>query len=468
MNNRHHLQAVAPPSRALGENLRQAELRAPRYTSYPTALEFTGQVGPAALLEQMDKTNQEPIPAALSLYVHLPFCAAACFYCGCNRVISRSAQRRSDYLDLIEREISVLAPHLDRDRPVVQIHFGGGTPNSYRPLELARLIRTLSSQFSIHADCEISMEVDPRQYQPGDALAWAALGINRISLGVQDVSREVQQAINRLQPREQIAELVDEARKADMHGINFDLIYGLPRQTLAGVDDNVDLVALLQPDRIAVFHYAHLPQRFPAQRVIDESELPGLATRLAMQARYSELLTQLGYRHIGMDHFSHPDDSLARALAQGTLQRNFQGYSTAAGSDIIGLGVSAISSVGRLYAQNHSDITAYRRALENKQLATQRGWHRSDDDLQRHAIIQQVMCQQRIDFNAFGGARAFHTRYAKALGQLRQLDPSGQLVRIETEALYILPAGRNVLRLIARCFDRYAARRNTQQLARAV
>ncbi len=468
MNTRHHLQSVDSSTSQGVTDLRDSELRAPRYTSYPTALEFSDTIGPADLLRHMDSTNQEPIPAPLSLYIHLPFCASACFYCGCNRIISRSEARRGDYLGLIEREIDLFAPHLDKDRPVVQIHFGGGTPNSHRPLELARLIRSLSNQFSIHPDCEFSMEVDPRQYQPGDALAWAALGINRISLGVQDVSRDVQSAINRLQSREQIAELVDEARKADMHGINFDLIYGLPRQTLHSVDDNIELVAQLQPDRIAVFHYAHMPKRFAAQRAINESELPALNTRLAMQARYGEMLTQLGYRHIGLDHFSHPDDALARAMARGTLQRNFQGYSTLAGSDIIGLGVSAISDVGRLYAQNHSDIHQYRAALETGQLATARGLQRSDDDLQRQALIQQIMCQQHIDFAQAGGADAFKQRYADALSCLHALDPNGRLVRIETDALRILPAGRSALRLIAQCFDRYASSRAADKLARAV
>lgn len=468
MNSRHHLQAVESTKPTLGENLRLAELRAPRYTSYPTALEFHDRVGPADLLKQMDCTNQEPIPAPLSLYIHLPFCASACFYCGCNRIVSRNAQRRSDYLDLIEREIDLLSDHLDRDRRVVQIHFGGGTPNTYRPLELARLIRTLSAQFSISADCEISMEVDPRQYQPGDALAWAALGINRISLGVQDVDADVQRAINRPQSRGLIVELVDEARKANMRGINFDLIYGLPKQTLAGVDDNIDLVALLRPDRIAVFHYAHLPDRFPAQRAIADADLPDLATRLAMQTRYAEQLTQLGYRHIGLDHFSHPDDTLSRALAQGTLHRNFQGYSTSAGCDIIGLGISAISHVGRLYAQNHSDIARYREALEQGHLATTRGYERSDEDIQRHAIIQQVMCQQHIDYAQAGGAKAFQDKYADALARLRALDPNGRLVNIGSDALHILPAGRSVLRLIAQCFDRYAPNRAMTKLARAV
>ena len=468
MNTRHHLQAVKHTTYSREVDLRDRELRAPRYTSYPTALEFTEAVGPADLLQQIERTNQEPIPAPLSLYVHLPFCASACFYCGCNRIISRNETRRAEYLDLIEGEIGLLAAHLDTDRPVMQIHFGGGTPNSHRPLELARLIRSLSTRFSLHPNCEISMEVDPRLFQPGDALAWAALGINRISLGVQDVNLEVQTAINRVQPRERIIELVDEARKADMHGINFDLIYGLPRQTLCSVDDNVELVAQLQPDRIAVFHYGHMPQRFAAQRAIADSELPDLSTRLAMQSRYSEKLTQLGYRHIGMDHFSHPDDALARALAQGTLQRNFQGYSTQAGNDIIGLGVSAISDVGRLYAQNHSDIHRYQTAIKQGQLATARGFQRSEDDLQCHALIQQIMCQQHIDFAQAGGSEAFRQRYADALLRLRALDPHGELVRIESDALHILPAGRSALRLIAQCFDTYAASRAADKLARAV
>ena len=468
MNTRHHLQAVKHTTSQREVDLRDKELRAPRYTSYPTALEFSDAIGPADLLQHIDSTNQEPIPAPLSLYIHLPFCASACFYCGCNRIISRSEARRAEYLGLIEREIELLAVHLDTDRPVMQIHFGGGTPNSHRPLELARLIRSLSTRFSIDPKCEISMEVDPRLFQPGDALAWAALGFNRISLGVQDVSLKVQTAINRVQPRERITELVDEARKADMHGINFDLIYGLPRQTLRSVDDNIELVAQLQPERIAVFHYAHMPQRFAAQRAIADSALPDLSTRLAMQSRYSEKLTRLGYRHIGLDHFSRPDDALARALAQGTLQRNFQGYSTQADNDIIGLGVSAISDVGRLYAQNHSDINHYQDALQRGQLATARGLQRSDEDLQCHALIQQIMCQQHIDFAQAGGSEAFKQRYADALSRLRALDPLGELVSIESDALHILPAGRSALRLIAQCFDRYAANRAAHKLARAV
>ncbi len=466
---------TTPPScpeigTALGDHLRLNELRAPRYTSYPTALEFSAQFTAQDYLKAVNRTNEEPLPAPLSLYLHLPFCASSCYYCGCNRVISRNHQRHQNYLHLLLREIAMQARLFAGDRQVRQIHFGGGTPNLYRPIELARVLRSLGQAFSIADDCETSMEVDPRQVRDRDARAWAALGFNRISIGVQDVDPKVQKAVNRLQPAQGVARLVAEARASGIEGINFDLIYGLPKQTLSSFDATLDFVEAQRPDRIAVFHYAHLPSRFPAQQAIDDSSLPDAAERLALQDRITQRLTSAGYIHIGLDHFALAEDSLAQALGNGTLQRNFQGYSTSAECDLIGFGVSAISHIDNVYAQNHSDLKQYSDHLEQAQLATYRGLQVGPEDLCRDAVIRDIMCRRRVDFAEIEQRFDinFGQTFASALQRLRELDPKHRLVRCNAQTLIVEPAGRHVLRLIAQCFDAYAETRGQQFMAKAL
>ena len=459
---------MGAPGAEDSERLRLSESRAPRYTSYPTALEFSAGIGPAEVMQEIHRTNQEPIPAPLSLYLHLPFCAAAGVHCGCHSFACCSAGGHAGYLKLLEQEIDLVGAQFADDRPVLQIHLGGGTANRYPPEALERLVAALHRQFSISPACEISIEVDPRQVRPGDAFAWVALGFNRLSLGLQDVDRGVQRTTNRIQPKTQVAELVAAAREGGITGIDFELIEGLPELTLATVEKNLALVERLRPERVAVFYAGHLPARFSAQRAIDSTQPPDGAAWLATQRRYADALVGLGYRHIGLDHFAMPHDSLARALAEGSLQRNFQGYSTVSGSDTLGLGVSAISSIGRLYAQNHSRLPAYRAALEMARPAIARGHRCSDDDRLRHTVIQQIMCRQPLDFARLLPTGRFEDHFAAELDRLRQLDPDGRLVRVTAAGLVIQPAGEQVLRLIARCFDRYAVKRAGDELARAV
>lgn len=437
------------------------EQRAPRYTSYPTAMEFSSGFSLEDYRRAVQRTNEEPVPADLSLYLHIPFCASACYYCGCHRIISRNGEVHQRYLEHLLQEIELQGRLFAADRQVRQIHLGGGTPNILRPRQLGRLLNTIVSHFKLAGDCEVSLEVDPRQYRPRDAQAWALLGFNRISLGVQDMDPNVQQQINRRQSSAMITALVKEARQAGINSINFDLIYGLPGQNLQRFERTLNFVRELRPDRVAIFHYAHMPKRFPAQRAIDEAQLPSLATAFAIQAHSRTVLLDAGYAHIGMDHYALPHDELARARHDGRLQRNFQGYTVLGDCDLVGLGVSAISKVGNVFAQNITDIGAYEKSLHQGALAIYRGLRQSYADRVRAYIIEQIMCQGRIDADTLD--RVWHVSladdFADDLRRLHKLDPQGIWASLDAKGLQVSQTGQAFLRLIARCFDAYAETR---------
>jgi oxygen-independent coproporphyrinogen-3 oxidase len=434
------------------------DVNGPRYTSYPTAPQFRADFDEAALRAAIRDSNEEPIPRPLSLYVHVPFCMSPCFYCGCNRVITRDVGKADRYLERLVREIELIAPLFDRDRPVRQLHFGGGTPNFLDLPRMRELMESLARHFSFARDDEreYGIEIDPRFADAAYVRGLAELGFNRISVGIQDFDPAVQAAVNRIQSVAQTAEVLHAAREAGFASASVDLIYGLPRQTLDGFDRTLTEVIALAPDRVAVYGYAHLPAMFKAQQQIEADELPDPATRLALFGRALERLTAAGYVYIGMDHFARADDELARAQRAGQLQRNFQGYSTHGDCDIVGLGVSAIGRIGDSYSQNARDLTGYYAALDAGRLPVARGLHLDEDDLIRRAAIGELMCHGELDMAAFGTRHrlVFATYFAQALERLRALADDG-LVTLDDRMIRVTSRGRLLLRIIAMCFDAY-------------
>jgi oxygen-independent coproporphyrinogen-3 oxidase len=446
----------APTVEFDAELLARYDVTGPRYTSYPTAPSFREDFGEASYRACARASNEDPIPRPLSLYVHVPFCESPCFYCGCTRIITRDHGNAAPYLDHLEREIALQAALFDPDRAVVQLHLGGGTPNFLHADELSRLMVALATRFHLEPGegRDYSIELDPRHAPAALVRRLVELGFNRVSLGVQDFDPDVQQAINRMQPLSQTQEAVAAARAVGVQSVNLDLIYGLPRQHPESFARTLESVVAIRPERIALYAYAHLPQRFKAQRQIAAGELPSPAIKLALLGMAIRAFTEAGYRYIGMDHFALPDDPLARAQDAGTLQRNFQGYSTHGQCDLVGLGVSAISHVGDCYAQNLRDLPGYYAALEASRLPIARGIVVEAEDLLRAELIQAVMCRNRIDFAAVEqrfGIR-FEQHLAPELVALRALERDG-LVELDAHGVTVTPRGRLLLRVVAMVFD---------------
>lgn len=438
--------------------LRRYDRPGPRYTSYPTAPQFDAGFGEAQLREAALASNGDPIPRRLSLYVHVPFCLSPCFYCGCNRIITRDKSRAGTYLARLYREIGLMAQLFDRDREVIQVHLGGGTPNFLDGGQLQELMETLASQFrfSNSPRRDISIELDPRFVSPADIAGMAQLGFNRASFGVQDFDPAVQDAVNRIQSVAETRAVVDACRDNGFRSVNIDLIYGLPKQTAEGFAQTLDTVLEMRPDRLAVYGYAHLPELFKAQRQIHADDLPSAQAKLGLLQLAIETLTAAGYAYIGMDHFALPDDDLAQAQARGGLHRNFMGYTTHADSDLVGLGVSAISHIGDSFSQNPRDLPGWQAAIDEGRLPVFRGMRLDEDDLMRADLIQQLMCQAQIPIGALERRYAidFHAYFADALARLRPLQDDG-LVRVEADRIAATTQGRLLLRNIAMCFDRY-------------
>ena len=438
--------------------LRRYDRPGPRYTSYPTAPQFHPGFGEKELRDVAATSNGDPIPRRLSLYVHVPFCASPCFYCGCNRIITRDTARGEAYLARLYREIALTAGLFDRDREVIQLHFGGGTPNFLSPAQLGEVVETLRShfRFSDAADRDISIELDPRFVDADDIAALARIGFNRASFGVQDFDPAVQQAVNRIQSVEQTRAVVDACRTNGFRSVNVDLIYGLPGQNAEGFGRTLDIVAEMRPDRVAVYGYAHMPHLFKPQKQIDDTLLPSGETKLALLQLAIEKLVAAGYLYIGMDHFALPDDELALVQARGGLHRNFMGYTTHADSDLVGLGVSAISHIGDSFSQNPRDLPSWQAALDEGRLPVFRGMRLDEDDQLRADLIQQLMCQGEVPMAALERRYAidFAEYFATALERLAPLVEDG-LVRIDEGRIIVTSRGRLLLRNIAMCFDRY-------------
>lgn len=448
------------------------DVAGPRYTSYPTAPQFRADFGEPALRRAIHASNEEPIPRSLSLYVHVPFCMSPCFYCGCNRVITRDPAQVGRYLERLYREIELVSPLFDRDRVVRQLHFGGGTPNFLAADQMGELLGSLSRHFSFsdEADREFGIEIDPRHADGDYVRELGRLGFNRISVGIQDFDPAVQQAVNRIQGFGQTLAVIEAARGSGFGSVSVDLIYGLPLQTLEGFGRTLEQVVALNPDRVAAYGYAHLPGMFKAQRQIKAADLPDADRRLALFGLALERLTDAGYVYIGMDHFARRDDELARAQRDGTLQRNFQGYSTHGDCDIVGLGVSSIGRIGDTYSQNARDLAGYYAALDAGRLPVVRGLALDRDDLVRRALINELMCHGVLDKHAFGVRHHmdFDDYFVRERQHLAPLVADGLVVE-DSARIEVTPRGRLLVRNIAMCFDAYLDRENpSQRFSRAI
>jgi oxygen-independent coproporphyrinogen-3 oxidase len=430
----------------------------PRYTSYPPAPHFSDDFGAVDYAALLGASRERRLP--LSLYVHVPFCRTRCLFCGCNVVIARDAGRATAYLPLLEREMDRAAELLGAaEREVTQVHWGGGTPTFLAPHELTALAAAIRTRFHVSPECEFGVEVDPRRATPEHLDALAEAGVNRLSLGVQDLDPKVQWAIRRVQPAEQTWAVLDGARRRGMTSLNVDLIYGLPHQTEESFAATLAEVVRMAPDRVALFNFAYLPSLFPHQKALAAEALPGAEEKLAILERSVEELTRAGYVFIGMDHFARPEDSLARALAQGTMTRNFQGYSTHAETDLVGLGVSAIGKVADGYAQNSKELPAYTAAVHGGRLATCRGLVLTADDRLRRDVIMTLMCRFALDKREVERRHGvvFDDYFADALAWLAPLAEDG-LVELAGERLQVTAAGRLLVRNVAMTFDAYYQR----------
>jgi len=432
----------------------------PRYTSYPTAPNFSDEFTAGEYRKHALRSNEVLNPSPLSLYVHIPFCQSLCYYCACHKVITRNTNRVNVYMDNLYEEIDMQAALFDDDRVVEQIHFGGGTPTYLSDNQLYELLAHLRNRFNLQtgSEREFTIEVDPRSVTTHSIDVLAEIGFNRLSLGVQDFDAQVQQAVNRIQSAEDIVVLVEHARDVKFNSISFDLIYGLPHQTEESFSRTLDTVIAMQPDRLAVYNYAHLPNRFKGQRMIKERDLPGPDVKLKILNRTIEKLGKASYIYIGMDHFALPDDELVKAQRNGTLQRNFQGYSTHRNCDLIGLGVSAIGNIDNTFSQNASTTAEYQLALETGKLPIQRGIEVDHDDRIRAEVIQQLMCYGRVNYLYFQQHldTDFASYFNSELTRLAPLQRDG-LVELSPNRIQITATGRMLLRAVAMVFDRHLA-----------
>ncbi len=430
----------------------------PRYTSYPTAMEFSPEVGADEHERWVRASNDSGRP--LSLYVHIPFCAHVCYYCACNKVVTADRSRARDYLDYLYKEIRLQASLVDPDRRVEQLHFGGGTPTFLSEEELCELMGVLRENFHLAEDDsgEYSIEIDPRELRKDTLGILRELGFNRLSLGVQDINPDVQKAVHRVQPLEDTLAVLEEARRLDFRSTNMDLMYGLPLQTVDSFSATLDAVIEARPERLSVFNYAHLPERFKPQRRINVEDLPSADEKLAILALTIERLTAAGYQYIGMDHFALRDDELAEAQRTGSLHRNFQGYSTHADSDLVAMGVSAISSMPGGYTQNHTDLQAYYSDLDSARLPIARGVAINDDDRLRAEVIQQLICHNHLNMRRVEsefGIR-FESYFEQELRQLGVMQDDG-LLEVDDRQIVVNQRGRLLIRNICKVFDRYRA-----------
>ena len=440
------------------ELLTKFDVPGPRYTSYPTADRFVEAFGEADYVQALEQRRTGPAAMALplSLYVHIPFCESLCYYCACNKIITKHHDRSLPYLRYLGKEVDLHVQRIGAGQTVSQLHLGGGTPTFFNDDELGELMAMLRRNFSLVPGGEYSIEVDPRTVDAGRLETLARLGFNRLSFGVQDFDPLVQKAVHRIQPAEKVFALVDAARGLGFESINVDLIYGLPKQTPESFDRTLAQVAELRPDRIALYAYAHLPERFKPQRRIAAVDLPGAANKVAMLARSLAAFDEAGYVYVGMDHFALPNDALAVAKRQGRLHRNFQGYSTQPDCDLIGLGVSAIGKVGATYSQNAKSLEDYQDLLDQGHLPVVRGLAVSRDDLLRRAVIMALMCQGEVQFESIevGHLIDFKRYFAAELETLRGMQESG-LVSVSEHAIQVTAMGWFFVRGVAMVFDKY-------------
>ncbi|MFC3393789.1 oxygen-independent coproporphyrinogen III oxidase [Brenneria rubrifaciens] len=437
----------------------------PRYTSYPTALEFSERFDEPAFQQAIARYPQR----ALSLYIHIPFCHRLCYFCGCNKLVTRQRHKADEYLDVLELEIRQRAP-LFAGRTVMQMHWGGGTPTYLNKAQIGRLMRLLHEHFSFSHRAELSLEIDPREIELDVLDHLRAEGFNRLSMGVQDFNKEVQKLVNREQDENFIFALIERAKSLGFTSTNIDLIYGLPKQTPESFALTLQRVVELSPHRLSVFNYAHLPSMFAAQRKIKEADLPNAGQKLEILQQTIGTLTQAGYQFIGMDHFARPEDELAMAQRARMLHRNFQGYTTQGDCDLLGMGVSAISMIGDSYAQNQKELKRYYAQVRDSGNALWRGLQLTQDDCIRRDVIKMLICNFRLNYQAIEADYDIHFQsyFAQDLQQLAPLAVDG-LVDIQEDGIVVTPKGRLLIRNICMSFDSYLRDKiRTQQFSRVI
>ena len=455
--------------------IRRYDKSGPRYTSYPTAMQFHGGFDQQAYRTMAESTNvlsrAAGRPTPLSLYFHIPFCDTVCFYCGCNKVVTKDRTRARPYLDRVYKEIAMQAALFDSDRTVEQLHWGGGTPTFISHDEMRELMQVTREHFHLCDDDsgEYSIEIDPREVSRETIALLRELGFNRLSLGVQDFDPRVQKAVNRIQPEVQTLAAMNAAREEGFKSISIDLIYGLPFQSVASFESTIDRILQAAPDRLSVFNYAHLPEMFKPQRRINEEDLPSAAEKLAILRNTIDQLSKGGYVYIGMDHFARPDDELAVAQRNGTLYRNFQGYSTHADCDLIAMGITSISKVGHSYSQNVKTLEEYYDLIDQSQLPVYRGIELDADDLLRREIITQLICHYQLDIPTI--EQQFNIRFneyfAAQREALEQMQKDG-LLTLDDKSIHVLPAGWLLIRNVCMVFDRYLKSAATQRYSKVI
>jgi oxygen-independent coproporphyrinogen III oxidase len=439
--------------------LKKYDRPGPRYTSYPTAPLFTSDFTAEDYNEEILRTNGPEAASDVSLYFHFPFCDTLCYFCGCTMMVTRDRSRIDEYITYLKREIDLIAPLIAPRRKVTQIHWGGGTPTHLSPEQILDIAGYIERSFRIDPDVEMSVEIDPRELTQKHLGTLRHVGFNRMSMGVQDFNPQVQQAVNRIQPEEMTFEVLKWATALDFDSINIDLMYGLPFQTTDSFNDTLQRVLKFQPDRIAVFNYAHVPWLKPHQKLIRQEDLPTPDQKLMILKATIEFLTAHGYEYIGMDHFAKPSDEMARAQKEHSLYRNFQGYSTRSGADLYGFGMSSISHFEMVYAQNAKGLQEYYKAIDGGMPATRVGYRMTSDDQVRKHVIMRLMCDLQLEKKSvedlFG--IAFDEYFAEAVEALSRLEADG-LVVLSPGHIRIVGAGRLLLRNVAMCFDAYLER----------
>ena len=441
----------------------------PRYTSYPTALELHEGFGDEDYRQQIAKSNAAGGP--LSLYFHIPFCDTVCFYCACNKIVTKNRKHAEPYLESLYKEISLLGALFDNQRVVNQLHWGGGTP-TFLSFEQMRQLMTVTRQHFLlkdDDDCEYSIEVDPRETNSNTIKQLRELGFNRISLGLQDFDPAVQKAVNRIQSEEQTFRVLADAKTEGFKSTNIDLIYGLPLQSVDTFADTLDKIMAAEPDRFSIFNYAHMPTRFKTQRQINEADMPSAEVKLEILQMVGQKLTTAGYVYIGMDHFAKPNDALAIAQREGKLYRNFQGYSTHSDCDLIGFGITSIGRVGDAYIQNVKELDEYEQLIKINKLPVYKGVTLDFDDQLRRAVITYIICHFELNFSSIEDAFSinFAEYFAKELTELAPMEIDG-LITISATGIQVLSAGRLLIRNVCMVFDKYLLQKNQQQFSKVI
>ncbi len=441
----------------------------PRYTSYPTALELHEGFGDEDYRQQIAKSNAAGGP--LSLYFHIPFCDTVCFYCACNKIVTKNRKHAEPYLESLYKEISLLGALFDNQRVVNQLHWGGGTPTFLSFEQMQQLMTVTREHFLLKDDddCEYSIEIDPRETNSHTIKQLRELGFNRISLGLQDFDPAVQKAVNRIQSEEQTFRVLADAKTEGFKSTNIDLIYGLPFQSVDTFADTLDKIVAAEPDRFSIFNYAHMPTRFKTQRQINEADMPSAEVKLEILQMVGQKLTAAGYVYIGMDHFAKPNDALAIAQREGKLYRNFQGYSTHSDCDLIGFGVTSIGRVGDAYIQNVKELDEYEQLIKSNKLPVYKGVTLDFDDQLRRAVITYIICHFELNFSSIEDAFSinFAEYFAKELRELAPMEVDG-LITISATGIQVLSAGRLLIRNVCMVFDKYLLQKNQQQFSKVI